>query len=301
MNADRLNEGSLSYTLLQARKQLAPFSDSAQIDCECLLTHVLAKPRTYLYTHGDQVLSASELVKFTALLQRRIQGEPVAYLIGKRDFWSLSLSVSPATLIPRPETELLVERALCHLKNIPNAKVLELGTGSGAIALSIAQARPDCSVTAVDISDAALKIAQHNAVKNESTHVNFFQSDWFSKIPQGELFHLIVSNPPYLEADSPYLEQGDVRFEPRLALVSGITGLEAATHLIHTAIHYLYPNGFLCLEHGYTQKKQLWTILKQSGYTAVNTFIDQQGHDRVTEACLRGEIHAQIDDCATHN
>lgn len=280
---------TLSNLLLKARSYLASFHDTPAIDSELLLAYVLKQSRTYLYTHADSMISHNHLQHFIALLEKRREGQPIAYLIGKRDFWTLSLAVSQDTLIPRPETELLVERALVHLKDKSHARVLDLGTGSGAIALSIAKARPDCHITAVDISEKALHIAKQNAANHHLSNVHFYQSDWFSNLPRDKIFDLIISNPPYLAENDPHLTQGDLRFEPHCALVSGETGLEAIIHLIQASKFYLTEKGWLCFEHGYMQKQKIHVILEQFDYSTMQTFTDHQGHDRVTEACIHNK------------
>lgn len=278
---------TLYDVLLDAKHRLMASSETAAMDAEILLAFVLKKSRTYLYTHADKAISKPDLQTFTQFIETRLQGQPIAYLIRKRDFWSLSLTVSEDTLIPRPETELLVERALHHLKNIPEARVLDLGTGSGAIALAIAKERPDCNIWAVDINPNTLEIAKYNAAQHHLSNLQFYQSDWFSDLPHESLFHLIVSNPPYLAENDPHLTQGDLRFEPSDALISGPTGLEAFKQLIHTACSHLIHNGWLCLEHGAMQKSKIGSMLNKCTYCEINTFTDYQGHDRVTEGCFK--------------
>ncbi|MEQ4530423.1 MAG: peptide chain release factor N(5)-glutamine methyltransferase, partial [Mixta sp.] len=227
-------------------------------------------------------LSDAQLTQLNALIARRARGEPVAHLTGEREFWSLPLTVSPVTLIPRPDTEILVEQALARL---PTAAVdiLDLGTGTGAVALAIASERPDCRIVGVDRVAEAVQLAQHNAQKLQITNVAFLQSDWFSALAQRK-FALIVSNPPYIDSADPHLQQGDVRFEPLSALVATEQGLADIRHIAQAARDYLQPDGWLMLEHGWQQGAQVRNILAAHGYQAVTTCQDYAGHDRVTLA-----------------
>lgn len=254
-----------------------------RIDAECLLAFVLNKSRVFLLTYPEHVLSPEQVACFNTLIAQRKIGTPIAYLTGNRSFWSFTLQVTPAVLIPRPETELLVEHALLRIQNITAPSVLELGTGSGAIALAIASERSDVCLTAIDHSQAALEVALNNAQSIGIDSINFCHSDWFSSLPQASLFHLIVANPPYLAKDDPHLEQ-EIRFEPQTALVSGPTGLEALHHIIQSAPTYLHPQGWLCLEHGYTQASTVRDFYQENGYQNIQTHPDLQGLDRVTLA-----------------
>lgn len=275
---------SIHEILRKSPGELKQASDTPRVDVEVLLAFVLKKTRTFLFSHPEYLLSPAEQNHFQDLLTERKKGMPIAYLIQQQAFWSLPFKVSPHTLIPRPETELLVERALYHIQDIPHAQVLDLGTGCGEIACAILHERPDCFVTAVDISEEALAIARFNAKALHLDHLYFCQSHWFDALPHGKPFHLIVSNPPYLAEHDPHLKQGDLRFEPQSALCSGEHGLDALTHLIQTARSYLLPHGWLCLEHGYQQKKALRALLEKHHYQMITTHQDYQGHDRVTEA-----------------
>lgn len=272
----------IKKALSQALTQLELHSPSARIDCEILLAHILKKTRTYLYTHPDSKLTKEQCKIFQELVNQRIQGFPIAYLIGNREFWSMSLKVCSDTLIPRPETELLVERCLAELADQPQAYLLDLGTGSGAIALACASERPSWQITACDYSQEALKIAQENAANLGLKNINFCQSNWFEKIDKTIFFDLIVSNPPYIANDDPHLFEGDVRFEPKLALVSGEDGLTAITHIIQHSLARLKPNGLLLIEHGYNQKLAIRSMLKEYGYTDIQCWQDWQGNDRVS-------------------
>ena len=268
--------------LKQAVATLSATSDSAQADAEILLAHCLQKNRTWLKTWSDKSLTVAEIAAFQHVLMQRQTGIPVAYLMGYRDFWNLRLQVSPATLIPRPETELLVELALEKLAMLSSqtVSVLDLGTGTGAIALALAQERPDIQILAVDASAAALEIAKSNAQLNQIPNVRFMQSNWFSELPS-QRFDLIVSNPPYIEQNDPHLTQGDVRFEPISALAAGLDGLDDIRHIIQHAPTWLNPQGWLLLEHGYNQGQAVSELLLKRGLQNVQCLPDWAGIERV--------------------
>lgn len=255
-------------------------SDTVQLDAELLLAAVLGKSRTHLYTWPEQVLLPSERSYFESVLERRVMGEPVAYILGTRDFWTLTLRVNRHVLIPRPETELLVETALTLVTN-PDACIADLGTGSGAIALSIASERPAWTVVATDMSGAALTVASDNASVLNIANVEFRQGSWCEALP-AMLFDLIVSNPPYIDSADPHLTQGDLRFEPRSALVAADDGLADIRMLCSQAPHCLKPGGWLLLEHGWTQGPTVAAILQSTGLELVWTLKDLNGNDRVT-------------------
>lgn len=264
----------LRESLAQAARTLGD-----RLEAELLLVHVLGKPRSWLIAHADDVLDVAQAAAFDALVQRRHAGEPVAYITGRRGFWSLELEVTPATLIPRPETELLVELALARL---PAAGcVVDLGTGSGAIALAIAREHPQAKVVATDASLDALAVAQRNAVRLGLAHVRFMHGDWFAPLA-GERFHVIVSNPPYIEADDPHLEQGDLRFEPASALASGADGLDDIRRIVKDARAHLEPGGWLMMEHGWNQGDAVRGVLSTAGYRDVFTAQDLEHRDRVS-------------------
>lgn len=254
-------------------------SDSPRADAEILLAHVLGKPRSYFVAWPEALLSAHDVAIFEALIAHRAAGEPVAYLIGSRGFYGLDLAVSPAVLIPRPETELLVEAALARLP-AHACRVADLGTGSGAIALALANERQDAQVVAVDVSPEALSMARVNA-KNLGVAVDFRLGSWCDGLVD-ESFDMIVSNPPYIRADDPHLAQGDVRFEPALALASGADGLDAIRTIIACAPTHLKAGGWLLFEHGYDQAEAVAGLLHAAGWQAVASLIDLQGHARVT-------------------
>lgn len=252
-----------------------------ELETEILLCHVLNKNRAYLFAHPEELISQEQFANYQNLLTERARGVPVAYLTGEREFWSLNLKVNRHTLIPRHETELLVEQALKNIPDHPDTCILELGTGSGAIALAIAKERPHWQIIASDISQEALAIAKENAERHQLPNVRFYHSDWFSKIPQRQ-YHAIVSNPPYIAEDDPHLQEGDLRFEPRNALSSSQEGLADLQLIIKQGYDYLLPEGLLLLEHGYNQSIDIRAILIESGYKSTECWKDIQGHDRVS-------------------
>ena len=287
---------SIRAILQQHSKQLETAlgldSGSARIEVQCLLQAVLQVNRAWLLTHPERILEVEQQARYAALFGRRLLGEQVAYLLGEREFYGLKFRVSQATLIPRPDTELLVELALQRIpqplpaspsqgRSAHTYRVLDLGTGSGAIALSIAHARPDIEVTAVDASQDALGVAQENAQHLNIGNVRLLRSDWFSAL-HAERFDIIVSNPPYIAAGDAHLMQGDVRFEPRSALVSGADGLEDIRRITAQAKHHLNPDGWLLFEHGYDQAEQVRALLQQAGFTAVFSARDLAGIERVS-------------------
>ncbi|CFQ38827.1 peptide chain release factor N(5)-glutamine methyltransferase [Yersinia aleksiciae] len=254
-------------------------SDSPKRDAEILLSFVTGRARTYLLAFGETPLTPEQLAVLEPLAARREQGEPIAYLVGEREFWSLPLSVSPATLIPRPDTECLVEQALAHLPSTP-CRILDLGTGTGAIALALASERPDCTVMGVDIKADAVALARHNAEKLAIENVDFLQSSWFQSV-SGK-FTLIASNPPYIDANDPHLSEGDVRYEPQSALVASAEGMADLTEIIRQAPDYLEQGGWLMLEHGWQQAQAVQKQLINAGFSAVITHKDYGNNDRVT-------------------
>ena len=262
------------------RESQLPDSPSARLDVELLLAAALDKPRSYLRTWPEKLVPREALARFRADLERRRQGEPVAYILGQQGFWSLDLEVSPDTLIPRPDTEVLVETALA-LPLADEARVLDLGTGTGAIALALAHERPRWQVSGVDRIAAAVELAQDNAQRLHIDNARFILSNWFNDLP-AQRFDLIVSNPPYIDAADEHLQQGDVRFEPRSALVADDQGLADLRFIIHTAPHWLHAGGWLLLEHGWQQGAAVRAIMTQHGYQAVSTVDDYGGNPRVT-------------------
>jgi len=269
--------------LLQSAVQSNYLSESAAVDCELLLCHVLDVDRSYLKTWPDREISGAVEEQFQQLLQRRIQGEPVAYLIGTQGFWTLDLKVSADTLIPRPETELLVEAAL-ELELPEQTKALDLGTGTGAIALALASERNHWQISAVDLMPNAVQLASANCQSHQLDNVEIFQSSWFAEIP-AQHFDLIVSNPPYIEDGDMHLTQGDVRFEPASALVSGTDGLDDLRLLIAESVNYLADSGWLMGEHGYNQGPAVRELFEQAGFTQVETRRDLNDLERITLGC----------------
>ncbi len=246
-----------------------------------LLQHVLQKDYSWILSHSQDPISDAEHELFKTLLQRRIEGEPVAYLTGFRAFWKANLAVDKSTLIPRPETETLVEAALSVLAQDTNASVLDLGTGSGAIAIALAMERPGARITAVDCCARALEMARANAQEHGVPALRFVHSDWFAAVAD-QRFDLIVSNPPYIAEDDPHLSQGDVRFEPRTALVSGTDGLDAIRTIVGQSISHLHSAGWLMFEHGSDQAVAVAECLHAAGFVEVSTRQDLEGRDRVT-------------------
>lgn len=255
-------------------------SESPKRDAEILLKHVTGKSRTYLLAFGETLLTAEQEAQLTALLARRKTGEPVAHLVGEREFWSLPLYVSAATLIPRPDTECLVEQALARLPTAA-CSILDLGTGTGAIALALATERPDCTVTAVDVMPDAVTLAQRNVERLGLGNVTVLQSSWFTAL-ENRLFALIVSNPPYIDEHDPHLAQGDVRFEPLTALVAANEGLADLDHIVTTSRQHLLPGGWLLVEHGWTQGNAVRALFTHAGYREVATCRDYGGNERLT-------------------
>jgi release factor glutamine methyltransferase len=254
--------------------------DSPKRDAEILLSFVTGKSRSWLMAFDETLLNDQQLSQLDALLLRRAQGEPVAHLIGEREFWSLPLRVNDATLIPRPDTEILVEQALVRLPATPS-RILDLGTGTGAIALAIASERPDCQVVGVDRIEAAVELAQLNAEQLGLSNASFSLSHWFRDLAPSR-FNLIVSNPPYIDANDIHLGQGDVRFEPRSALVAEEAGLADLRTLIEQAPHWIAAGGWLLLEHGWQQEHAVRQLMIKNGYQAVATANDYGGNPRVT-------------------
>lgn len=252
-----------------------------RIDAEFLMAHCLGKPRAWLYAHADQALDGKQIAHYADLVGRRQSGEPVAYITGRRGFWSFDLRVSPDTLIPRPETELLVEMALEYLPASRPQMVLDLGTGSGAIALALAKERPLARIIAVDASPAALAVAEANAVELKLANILFQHGDWFAGLAN-QRFDVIVSNPPYIEADDAHLVQGDLRFEPRSALAAGDDGLSDIRVIVHGAPGHLNPQGWLMVEHGWRQGAVIRQLFAEAGFVAVETEQDLEQRERVT-------------------
>lgn len=286
------SEVTVQNLLVWATQKLQLTSESAKADAEILLAHCLQKSRTWLFTWPEKAVDQTTATGFLHLIAERAKGIPIAHLTKQREFWTLKLKVTADTLIPRPETELLVETALSLLplpskeketgvKSKKTLSILDLGTGSGAIALAIASERPDIAVTACDVSPGALAVAQENAQTNHILNVQFIQSDWFSNIPSQQ-FDLIMSNPPYIEENDPHLSRGDVRFEPLSALISGEDGLDDIRKITQEAPLWLKAGGWLLLEHGYNQGIVVSRLLQATGFQQVRCLPDLAGNDRVS-------------------
>jgi len=269
--------------LAALRTRLAAASPSAGLDAELLVAQVLGAGRASLVADPDRGLAPEELLALESLVRRRLAGEPVAYLTGRREFWSFELEVTPDVLVPRPETELLVERALAAIAGLENPAVLDLGTGSGAIAIAVAAERPDAEVTAIDASAAALRVAQRNAAGLGLRNLRFCEGDWYTPLA-GARFDAIVSNPPYVAAGDPALAA--LAHEPRLALVGGSDGFEALAVVASGAPRHLVPGGSLLVEHGASQGAAVRRLLQSAGLEKITTRADLAGLDRVTEGAM---------------
>ena len=277
---------TLAQILRQARAQLiaalALDPAVASLEAHVLLGHVLQQSRTFLLANPERELNPAQAADFAALLQRRANGEPIAYLVESREFYGLNFKVTPDVLIPRPETELLIELALERIPATSPVQILDLGTGSGAIALALASALPNARVTAIDTSVTALDIARDNAERLSIKNVEFLEGDWLSPLAHGSRFDLILANPPYIAESDPHLQQGDVRFEPQSALRSGSDGLQDIRRIIAKARGFLTAQGWLLLEHGHEQAQACVKLLQESGYNLITTWADMAGQPRVT-------------------
>lgn len=274
---------TIEQVLLSAQNALitATLTDSPKLDAELLLADALQRDRTYLFTWSDRTLSDSEQQAFAQRLQLRLDGQPVAHIIGHREFWGLTLKVTADTLIPRPDTETLIE-AVLDLKLPQKADILDMGTGTGAIALAIKSERPQANVNALDLSLKALSVAKENAA-NHHLDITFHHSSWFENMSE-QSFDCIVTNPPYIEECDPHLSQGDVRFEPITALTSGEDGLDDIRLIIRQAKSFLNPDGWLVIEHGYNQAQAVKTLFMENGYKDYQLKIDLGGNPRISYA-----------------
>ncbi len=268
--------------LQQARTKLTDNTESARLEAEILLAFTLGKNRSWLRTWPEHIPSPDQQDTFDHLLMRRTAGEPIAYITGERDFWDMTLRVTPDTLIPRPETERLVELALEHIPQATDWRIADLGTGSGAIALALARERPRCHLIATDVSAAALQVARSNAKKLGIRNIEFRLGPWLAPLA-GERLALIASNPPYIHPDDPHLCCGDLRFEPAAALGSAPDGLHDIREITREARGHLLSGGWLLLEHGYDQGSAVRAILAAQGYCEVATHSDLGGHDRTSQ------------------
>lgn len=268
--------------------QLLAQSGLPLLEARMLASHLLEKNSAWLIAHADEALSAKNEQAFAALAGRRLKGEPMAYILGEREFYGIGFRVTPSVLIPRPETELLVELVLERIPADAAARVLDLGTGSGAIAVAVAKARPQARLTAVDVEYAALVVARENAARHK-VKIRFFCGDWFGALP-GERFDLIVSNPPYVAAGDAHLAQGDVRFEPQRALLGGADGLDCLRAIVAAAKEHLHAGAWLLFEHGYDQAEACRALLQAQGYGEVQSWPDLAGISRVSGARVSGDI-----------
>ena len=272
--------------LLAKSVLLKDISDTPRLDVEVILANILQQSRSYLFTWPEKTVTEQQLEDFAAALERRQRGEPVAHITGFREFWSMRLKVSPQTLIPRPDTEILVQQALDlggkleKQFHIANLKVLDLGTGTGAIALALASEHADWQITATDNYDEPLKVAEENRRSLGLNNVTLLRSNWFERVT-GK-YHLIVSNPPYIDSSDLFLQQGDVRFEPRSSLVAEEHGVSDIRVICEAAAAFLAPGGYLLFEHGYQQASQVQGIMSENGYTCLHTAKDLGARDRVT-------------------
>ena len=276
----------MAHTLEQAiaagADLLALSSESAKLDAQVLLLHILQKPRSYLFTWPEHALSDEQQSQFNVFIQRRLKGEPVAHITGLREFWSLSLEINATTLIPRPDTETLVEQAL-EIALPATAKVLDLGTGTGAIALALGSEMPNWQITAVDRVSDAVALATRNQQRLAINNVHVKQSNWFSEL-HGEKFNLIVTNPPYIESSDIHLNQGDVRFEPLSALVADDCGMSDIKQIITQSRDYLLSSGYLLIEHGFEQGEAVRHFFEKMAFVNIKTVKDLGNNDRVTLA-----------------
>jgi release factor glutamine methyltransferase len=272
---------NIESALKRATACFADFSDSAKLDAEILLAHVLGKSRSFLFTWPDQTLDLPQLEDFNKLIEQRLQPTPIAYLVGVREFYSLEFEINQHVLVPRPETELLVEKALalCDLHHLN--KVIDLGTGSGIIPICLKKQRPELLITATDISHDCLELAKRNAIKHQ-VNINWIQSNWYESLDPGYQFDLIISNPPYIAAEEPWLQLGDLPAEPLLALSSGETGLESIEIIVCGAGQFLTSGGHLIMEHGHEQSAAIGALMETSKFKEIYTIRDFNHHPRLT-------------------
>lgn len=271
----------IDQALRDAQARLDDSEGAARLEAEILLCEVLHCDRTYLHTWPERELDAAQQAQYQQLIARRASGEPIAHITGLRDFWDMTLRVTPDTLIPRPETERLVELALERIPPDSAWRIADLGTGSGAIALAVARERPRCQLVASDASPAALAVAQDNAARLGVSNIEFRHGSWFAPLT-GEHFALILANPPYVHPEDPHLQRGDLRFEPASALSASPDGLSDLRHIIGEAREHLVAPGWLILEHGYDQGAAVRQLLSKAGYVQVETFRDLAKQERTT-------------------
>lgn len=272
---------NIQQALHSSIKKLVAASPSATLDAQILLSHILNCNSAHLAAWPEKELNSQQIESFQKLINQRQQGSPVAHLTGQREFWSLNFKVNNATLIPRPETETLIEFILDKFGEKKELTLLDMGTGAGAIAITLANEKPDWTITATDISTAAIALAKENSAMLNAEDITFLQSDWFTNTPQ-QTFDIIVSNPPYISTNDPHLTEGDVRFEPDSALTSGKTGMDDIKHLCSQAKNYLVKDGWLIVEHGYNQKMAAAECFTDNGYKNISQKNDLAGHCRMT-------------------
>lgn len=270
---------------------LKKVSDSAKLDSQVLLSHVLNKEINYLYTWPENQLTDNQFTSYNNLLQERLSGKPIAYITGVKEFWSLPFYCDPSTLIPRPDTEVLIEEVLNVTEEsfTDNVNCIDLGTGTGAIALALASEKPSWNIDAIDYSDNAIELAKKNANNLGINHVSIYQSDWFSNVESDKKFNVIISNPPYIDENDIHLSQGDVRFEPLSALVAEKEGLADIERISTQAKQFLANGGYLFFEHGYSQGKACKDLMLKLGFSKVKTIKDYAKNDRVTYGIFNKE------------
>ena len=276
----------ISALINTGAKQLSSVSDSAKLDVRLLISYVLDKPLSYLLTWPDKQLSEKQFQQFITLFEERLLGKPIAYLLGFKEFWSLKFQVSPATLIPRPDTEILVETILANHQQ-SSLNCLDLGTGTGAIALALASEQNHWQIDALDFQNEAVELAKLNAKRLGLTQVSIYQSDWFSSVDENKIFDVIVSNPPYIDALDEHLGQGDVKFEPKTALIADKNGFADIEKIIIQSIPFLKNAGWLYFEHGFEQGCGVQDLFDKNGFSEIKTIKDYNGNDRVTYACYK--------------
>jgi release factor glutamine methyltransferase len=274
---------TIAQALKQAIKQLSDIPDTIpRLEAEILLSSLLDKPRTYLMAWPEKELTLEQLDSFQAMIERRATHEPIAYITGCREFWSLNLEVTPDTLIPRPETEILVEMALEHIPKNKSMNIADLGTGSGAIAAAIASERPRCNIVATDFSPDTLRVAQRNFRRLGLGNIKTSLGEWCHALPPEELFDIIISNPPYVAEGDGHLAHDGLPWEPQRALRSGDDGLDDISRIILDVPDHMASGGWLFLEHGFDQGDRVKSLMNKAGFTAIHTSLDLSGHDRVT-------------------
>ncbi len=278
---------TLSTVLQNAAQLLLELpEDERMMEARLLLSHTLQRDPSWLYAWPEHEIGKQQEQVYFDLLERRAAGEPIAYIMGEQEFWSLPFRVTPDTLIPRPETELIIEMVLQLVKSAHPISLLDLGTGSGIIAITLANECPSWIISASDRSQNALAVARTNANQLSASHINFIQGDWFEPLEKGSKFHIITSNPPYVAEDDPHLQQGDLRYEPVSALSSGRAGLQDLAQIISQAPLWLHLGGWLLVEHGMEQAAEVRKIFQQAGFCKISSKIDLADLERMTMGCL---------------